>query len=129
MLLFCPKLKDFIWNLKLIQNSGTRPKAYFLSPGQFTFSAVACVIAAAIYLSFNEQLGDELTSWICIAVPLPFAALGFISYQGMAFEKIVVVAFYYFLLNRKDFISKPINIYYETTKGIISTLQMNGAEG
>ena len=65
-----------------------------LSVRQFIFSAAACGIAAAIYLSFNQKLGTEITSWICIFVSLPFAALGFITFQGMTFEKIVVVAFY-----------------------------------
>lgn len=89
-----------------------------LSSRQFIFSAAACGIATTIYLLFNQQLGTELTSWICILISLPFAALGFITFQGMTFEKIVVVAFYSFFLNKAELISKPINIYYEMTKDI-----------
>lgn len=90
-----------------------------LSVRQFIFSAAACGIAAFIYLSLNQKLGTEITSWICIFVSLPFAALGFITYQGMTFEKIVIVAIYSFFLNKAKLISKPINIYYDFTKHII----------
>ena len=90
-----------------------------LSLRQFIFSAAACGIAAFIYLSLNQKLGTEITSWICIFVSLPFAALGFITFQGMTFEKIVVVAFYSLLLSKTKIISKPINIYYDMTKHII----------
>ncbi|MCI6705352.1 MAG: PrgI family protein [Erysipelotrichaceae bacterium] len=90
-----------------------------LSVRQFIFSAAACGIAAFIYLSLNQKLGTEITSWICIFVSLPFAALGFITYQGMTFEKIVIVAIYSFFLNNTKLISKPINFYYDMTKHII----------
>lgn len=89
-----------------------------LSTRQFIFSA-ACTITAFIYLTFDDVLGMELTSWLCIILAFPFAALGFITFQGMTFEKIVIVAFHSLLLSKTKLINKPINLYYETTKSII----------
>ena len=90
-----------------------------LSTRQFIFSAAACTLAAFIYLTFDDVLGSELTSWLCIIVSFPFAALGFITFQGMTFEKIVIVAIHSLLLSKTKLINKPINLYYEATKSII----------
>lgn len=62
---------------------------------------------------FIDKLDIELTSWLCMLGATPFAALGFISYQHMNAEQIVVVALRSFLLSRKELIDKPINIYYD----------------
>lgn len=90
-----------------------------LSTRQFVFSAAACTLAAFVYLSFYDVLGMEITSWLCIILAFPFAALGFITFQGMRFEKILIVAIHSLLLTNRKLISKPINFYYEVTKSII----------
>ena len=90
-----------------------------LSTRQFIFSAAAGTIAAFIYLTFDDVIGMELTSWLCILLSFPFAALGFITFQGMSFEKIMVVAIHSLLLSKTKLINKPINLYYEATKNII----------
>ena len=90
-----------------------------LSTRQFIFSAAACIIAAFIYLTFDDVIGMELTSWLCILLSFPFAALGFITFQGMTFEKIMVIAIHSLLLSKTKLINKPINLYYEATKNII----------
>lgn len=43
----------------------------------------------------------------------PFAALGFITYQGMNAEQIVKNAWRSFLLTHQELIFKPYNLYYE----------------
>ena len=90
-----------------------------LSTRQFIFSAAACTLAAFIYLTFDDVLGSELTSWICIILSFPFAALGFITFQGMTFEKIVIVSIPPACSKPPMIINKPINLYYEATKCII----------
>ena len=90
-----------------------------LSTRQFIFSAAACTLAAFIYLTFDDVLGMEITSWLCIIVSFPFAALGFITFQGMTFEKILIVVIHSLLLTNTKLISKPINFYYKATKSII----------
>ena len=90
-----------------------------LSLRQFVFSLLACVIAVGIYLTTIESLGSEITSWLCVLGTLPFALLGFITYQSMNAEEIIITAWRSFLLSKTDLISKPFNLYYEMYKGII----------
>lgn len=80
---------------------------------QCFFSFIACLVAVGLYFMFIDKLDIELTSWLCMLGATPFAALGFISYQHMNAEQIVVVALRSFLLSRKELIDKPINIYYD----------------
>ena len=39
------------------------------------------------------MLGTETTSWICILAAAPFAALGFVKYNGMTAEQFVIAWF------------------------------------
>ena len=94
---------------------------YFgLSLRQFIFSVFACVIAVVLYFVFRPYFGIETLSWICIFGALPFAALGFLKYNGMTAEKFLIA------FNRSEFLTpreltfKPTNFYYElinTKKG------------
>lgn len=90
-----------------------------LSLRQCIFSVLACIIAVIIYLAAIDSHGTEITSWLCIIGALPFALLGFITYQSMNAEDILVTAWRSFLLSRTDLISKPFNLYYEINKPII----------
>lgn len=90
-----------------------------LSLRQCIFSVLACIIAVIIYFAVIDSLGTEITSWLCILGALPFALLGFITYQSMNAEDILIVAWRSFLLSRTDLISKPFNLYYEINKSII----------
>ena len=90
-----------------------------LSLRQCIFSVLACIIGVIIYLAAIDSLGTEITSWLCILGALPFALLGFITYQSMNAEDILVTAWRSFLLSRTNLISKPFNLYYEISKPII----------
>ena len=58
-----------------------------LSLRQFMFALLAVGSAVGAYFIFNPTLGLETTSWICIMCAVPFAALGFIRYNGMSAEQ------------------------------------------
>ncbi len=90
-----------------------------LSLRQCFFSALACSIAVAIYFLTVDSLGVEVTSWLCMLGAAPFAALGFIRYQGMNTEQMIVVMVRSLLLSNRKLIHQPINLYYEIVKGII----------
>lgn len=90
-----------------------------LSPRQFIYSILACLVAVIIYFLTIDTLGMETTSWLCILGAAPFASIGFITYQSMTMEKIVLVFFKSILLKRTELIDKPINLYYELAKPII----------
>lgn len=91
-----------------------------LSLRQSIFSIIACIIATCIYFLFNDKLGTEMTSWLCMLGAAPFAALGFIRFQGMYTENIVKTALYSFLLSSTNLINKPFDLYEEIFNSIIN---------
>lgn len=63
---------------------------YFgLSLRQFIFSVLACLMAVILYFILRPYFGLEILSWLCIIGVAPFAALGFITYNGMSAEQII----------------------------------------
>ncbi|MBE6547831.1 MAG: PrgI family protein [Ruminococcaceae bacterium] len=60
-----------------------------LSVRQAIFSVLACGVAVGIYFAFRSHLHKEILSWICVLGAVPFAALGFVKYNGMNAEQIV----------------------------------------
>lgn len=91
-----------------------------LSLRQSIFSIIACIIATGIYFLFKDKLGTEMTSWLCMLGAAPFAALGFIRFQGMYTEDIVKTALYSFLLSSTNLINKPFDLYEEIFNSIIN---------
>ena len=93
---------------------------YFgLSLRQFFFSIMACVVAVILYFIFRPYFGIEILSWICIFGAIPFAALGFIKYNGMNAEEFIIAYIRNEFLTSKKLTFKPINFYYELLKGKI----------
>lgn len=86
---------------------------------QCFFSVLACFVAVIVYFLFIDVLGLEVTSWLCIVVAIPFAALGFVSYQGMNFEKILINVWRSFLMSHRQLVFRPYNLYYEIFKDYI----------
>ena len=80
-----------------------------LSLRQCFFSFLACVMAVIFYFLFIDHLGMEITSWLCMISAAPFAALGFIRFQGMNAEQIVICAI-------RSLLIKQQNLYYEYLK-------------
>lgn len=89
-----------------------------LSLRQFIFSICACVVAVILYFLLKPYCGIETLSWVCILGAAPFAALGFIKYNGMTAEKFVVAWIKSMILTPKRLTFKPINLYYEDLKNI-----------
>ena len=86
---------------------------------QCFFSILACIVAVIVYFIFIDVLGLEVTRWLCIVVAIPFAALGFVSYQGMNFERILINVWRSFLMSHRKLTFKPYNLYYEILKDYI----------
>lgn len=61
---------------------------YFgLNLRQLICSAGAVGVAVVSYFLLKPYLGTETLSWLCIVLATPFAALGFITYNGMTAEQ------------------------------------------
>lgn len=89
-----------------------------MSLRQFIFSICACVVAVILYFILKPYCGIETLSWVCILGAAPFAALGFIKYNGMTAEKFVAAWVKSMILTPKRLTFKPINLYYEDLKNI-----------
>ena len=93
---------------------------YFgLSLRQFIFSILACGMAVVLYFVFRPYFGIETLSWLCILGAAPFAAIGFIKYNGMNAEEFVLAYIRSEFLTPKELTFKPENYYYELLKGRI----------
>ena len=93
---------------------------YFgLSLRQFVFSILACGMAVVLYFVFRPYFGIETLSWLSILGAAPFAAIGFIKYNGMNAEEFVLAYIRSEFLTPKELTFKPENYYYELLKGRI----------
>lgn len=84
-----------------------------LSLRQFIFSVLACLVAVLIYFLFRQKLGMEVTSWLCILGAAPFAAIGFIKYNGMTIERFLLAWVKSEVLTPRHLKFVSENIYYK----------------
>ena len=93
---------------------------YFgLSLRQFIFSILACGMAVVLYFVFRPYFGIETLSWLCILGAAPFAAIGFIKYNGMNAEEFLLAYIRSEFFTTKELVFNPTNYYYEILKGRI----------
>ena len=90
-----------------------------LSLRQIIFSVCALAVSVGVFFLLKPTLGTETTSWICIIAAAPFAALGFVKYNGMNAEQFVWAWIKSEFLMPKKLMFHPDNLYYETLKTTI----------
>ena len=94
----------------------TESMFFGLSLRQFIFSACACVMAVGLYFLLKPYLGTETVSWVCIVGAAPFAALGFLKYNGMTAERFLCAWVKSEWVMPKKLTFRATNIYYELLK-------------
>lgn len=92
---------------------------------QCIFSVFACLIAIGIYFAVDPVLGTEITSWLCILGAFPFAAMGFVTFQGLNAEGVLIECWHSYQLSKQQLIDEPTNLYIEFSKEYL-TLQKEG---
>lgn len=97
---------DIIW-----QKPNCLPEA--VKDRQFIFSVLACGVAVGVYFLLKPHFGTETVSWMCILAAAPFAALGFIKYNGMTAEKFVWAWIKSEFLLPKKLVFRSTNTYFE----------------
>ena len=97
----------------------TESMFFGLSLRQFIFSVLACGVAMGLYFLLRSRFGTETLSWVCILGAFPFAAMGFIKYNGMTAEQFVWAWLKSEFLMPKKLMFLPDNLYYETVKPTI----------
>ena len=90
-----------------------------LSLRQFIFSVLACIVSVGLYFLLRHDLGIETLSWICVLGATPFAALGFIHYNGMTAEQFAYAWIKSEILIPRKLVFKSKNIYHEALKPLI----------
>lgn len=98
----------------------TESMFFGLSLRQFIFSLFACGVAVLMYFILRPYLGIETLSWMCILAAAPFAALGFIKYNGMTAEKFAWAWVKSEFLIPKRLTFRSTNTYCEAVKGVIN---------
>lgn len=87
---------------------------YFgLSLRQFIFSVLACLMAVILYFILRPYFGLETLSWLCIIGVAPFAALGFITYNGMSAEQIIWAWIKCEILMPREIKMEDQNLYWD----------------
>jgi len=90
-----------------------------LSLRQLFFSVMAIAVAVTLYFTLQPSLGTETVSWLCIIGASPFAAMGFIKYNGMTAERLIAAWFRSEFLISKKLMFRATNVYYEAVKSTI----------
>lgn len=88
---------------------------------QLICSGLAVASAVAVYFGTRDIVSKDVITYLCIAAAVPFAAIGFIKYNGMPFEKIIVAWVKDNFLVPRRLTVKANNIYLEATKGYLAT--------
>ena len=83
---------------------------------QLICSGCAIASAVAIYFGMREKISQDAITYLCIAAALPFAAVGFIKYNGMPMEKFFVAWFKDCFLCPRRLNVRANNIYKEALK-------------
>lgn len=82
---------------------------------QCVCSASAVIFSTACYISLRPVVGIEVTSWICIMVAAPLAALGFVKYHGMTAEQLLWAWLKSEVIEPRKLGYSANNLYYEAT--------------
>lgn len=94
----------------------TESMFFGLSMRQSFFALAAVVVAVVLYFVLKPIVGAETVSWMCILGAAPFAAMGFVTYHGMTAEQFFWAWLRSELLEPKELIYRPNNIYFEALK-------------
>lgn len=87
---------------------------------QLICSGLAVASAVAVYFGTKGTVSKDVVTYLCIAVAAPFAAIGFIKYNGMPMEKIFVAWMKDNFIVPRKLTVKANNIYLEATKDYLA---------
>lgn len=64
-----------------------------LTVRQFFSVAAALAVCIPLYIFGKDYLGDDVASWLVILCAIPIFGFGFVKYNGMTFEQLLVVLY------------------------------------
>ena len=90
---------------------------------QFIFSIIACGVAVGLYFILKPYFEISELSWMCILGAVPFAVLGFVTYNGMTAEQFIVAYIKSEILMPKQLKYVGSNSYYDMMKPTFEDLR------
>ena len=93
-----------------------------LSLRQCAFSVLAIAVAIGVYFALQPRLGTETVSWVCVLGAAPFAAMGFIQYNGLTAERLLTVWLRSTFIMPKILTFRAANLYAEALKPAMNAL-------
>ena len=94
----------------------TESMFFGLSLRQLIFSVAAIGVSVGVYFGLRPYFGLETLSWICVLFAAPFAAMGFIKYNGLTAERFIWVWIKSEILMPKKLTFRAQNMYVEALK-------------
>jgi hypothetical protein len=94
----------------------TESMFFGLSLRQFAFSLAAIAVAVGLFFGLKPRLGTETVSWVCVLAAAPFAAMGFIRYNGMTAERFLWAWVKSAFIVPKRLTFRAVNLYGEAVK-------------
>ena len=82
-----------------------------LSLRQCIFSLLAMLSTLGLFFGLRKVVGQMAIGWICVLGAVPFAALGFLKYQGMHAEQLAAAFIRTELLLPERLLFEGENIY------------------
>jgi hypothetical protein len=73
-------------------------------------------VAVGVYFLLKPRLGLETVSWVCVLGAAPFAAIGFIRYNGMTAERFLWAWLRSEFIIPKRLMFRATNFYYEAVR-------------
>lgn len=87
-----------------------------LSLRQFLFSALAVLVAVALYFILHHFVHSSSYDWLCILAAFPFAVGGFFQYNGMTAEQFLLAYVRSEFLYPKRLVFRSEHLYAEALK-------------
>jgi len=78
---------------------------------ELLFSICGIAASAALYFLLRQHINTDILTWLCMAAALPFAALGFVRYNGMRAEALIAAWVRAEVLIPKKLPYSGVNIY------------------
>jgi hypothetical protein len=94
----------------------TESMFFGMSLRQLVFAILAVGAAVSVYFFLKPYLGTETVSWVCVLAAAPFAAMGFIRYNGMTAERFIWAWLKSVFIMPKVLTFRAVNLYYEALK-------------
>ena len=96
---------------------------------QLICSGLAIASAVSVYIYARDVITQEYVTYLCIAVAVPFAAVGFVKYNSMPLEKVIWAIIKDCILFPRRLTCRQNNLYWVLMKGYFEKEERKGMKG